>query len=89
MFRKHGRTIIRCPMLLKHRTLGVFEAVTRDISASGVFISGQPPLDENVLGRLSIGDELIAKLENSDNGTERLSLKVARVANDGLALTFA
>ncbi len=88
MFRKHGRTVINCPMLLKHRTVGVFEAITRDISASGVFIAGTPSLDERVLSEVNLGDELIARLENVESGSERLRLKVARLAQDGIALTF-
>lgn len=88
MFRKHGRTSMRCPMLLKHQKLGVFEATTRDISASGIFIGPNPPAHEKILAEVNIGDELVAKIESLDNQNERLHLRVTRLAKDGFALKF-
>lgn len=88
MFRQHGRTAIRCPMLLRHKRLGVFEAVTRDISSSGMFIGFQAPRDEHLISQVQLGDELEARLESPDNENETLVLRVARLAKDGVALTF-
>lgn len=95
MFRQHGRTVIRCPMLLKHETLGVLEVFTRDISASGMFISEESPDDfmgehfEKIGNALRVGDELFAEVEsNEDDNADMLHLKVARVAEDGFAITF-
>lgn len=90
MFRKHGRTAIRCPMLLKHKTWGVFEAVTRDISATGMFIVGSPLNSEKSdFPVVSVGDELIAQVDSAeDQKSENLLLKVARLDDEGFALTF-
>lgn len=88
MFRKHGRMAIRCSMLLKHKTLGVFEGLTRDISASGVFIGGHPPVEGHVLNEISIGDIMIARVEDFDRGSTHVRLKVARLTADGFALMF-
>lgn len=89
MFRKHGRTVIRCPMLLKHKTLGVFEATTRDISATGMFILSDPDIGLDDHRGVAIGDEFLAEVESSgDDRAEPLQLKVARLADDGFALMF-
>lgn len=87
MFRRHGRTAIRCPMLLRHKQLGVFEAVTRDISASGIFI-GFNSTSDTPASHVQLGDKLEAKLESPDNESETLALKVVRLDKDGVAVTF-
>ena len=89
MFRKHGRTAIHCPMILKHKTLGIFEAITKDISATGILITSLSSKQLANPVSVNIGDELIAMLDTNDEGPpERLRLKVARLANDGVALMF-
>ncbi|MCR6652500.1 MAG: PilZ domain-containing protein [Cellvibrionaceae bacterium] len=88
MFRKHGRTSIRCPMLLRHQRLGALDVVTKNISASGIFIGVQPPLDEEVLGELRLGDMLEAQIESPDSESERVRLQVARLEKNGFALMF-
>lgn len=88
MFRKHGRTSIRCPMLLRHQRLGALDVVTKNISASGIFIGVQPPLDEEVLGELRLGDMLEAHIESPDSESERVRLQVARLEKNGFALMF-
>ena len=88
MFRKHGRTSIRCPMQLKHQRLGFFEVVTRDISASGIFIGIQQHPDPELLRQLRLGDTLEAEIESVDSEMERVRLRVARLAEDGFGLMF-
>lgn len=88
MFRKHGRTSIRCPMQLKHQRLGFLDVVTRDISASGIFIGVQPQLNETVLSQLRLGDTLEAQIESPDSQAEQVRLQVARLDKDGFALMF-
>jgi len=86
MFRKHGRTLIRCPMQLKHQRLGFLEVVTKDISASGIFIGLQPQMDASVLDQLRLGDTLEAQIESPDSESEKVRLQVARLDKDGFAL---
>lgn len=88
MFRKHGRTSIRCPMQLRHQRLGFLEVVTKDISASGIFIGVQPQLDEEMLNQLRLGDMLEAQIESPDNESEHVRLQVARLDKNGFALMF-
>lgn len=86
MFRKHGRTAIRCPMHLWHQQLGGLDVVTRDISASGIFIGTQQETD--ALTQLRIGDLLEAQVESLDQQAERVRLLVTRLARDGCGLAF-
>ena len=88
MFRKHGRTSIRCPMQLRHQRLGSLEVVTKDISASGIFIGVQPQLDQSMLSELRLGDMLEAQIESPDSESERVRLQVARLDKSGFALMF-
>jgi hypothetical protein len=88
MFRKHGRTSIRCPMQLKHQQLGFLEVMTRDISASGIFIGIQQHPEMDRLRQLRLGDTLEAEIESADSALERVSLKVARLDKDGFGLMF-
>ncbi len=88
MFRRHGRTSIRCPMQLRHQRLGFFEVVTKDISASGIFIGVQPELDQAMLSQLRLGDMVEAQIESVDNEAERVRLQVARLDKNGFALMF-
>lgn len=88
MFRKHGRTSIRCPMQLRHQRLGFLEVVTKDISASGIFIGVQPQLDQAMLDQLQLGDTLEAQIESPDSEAERVRLQVARLDKSGFALMF-
>lgn len=88
MFRKHGRTSIRCPMQLKHLRLGFFEVMTRDISASGIFIGVQQHPEDALLQQLRLGDTLEAQIESVDSGAERVALRVTRLAKDGFGLIF-
>lgn len=87
MFRKHGRTSIRCPMQLRHQQLGFLEVMTRDISASGIFIVQQSSEAER-LRQLRLGDTLEAQIESLDSGAERVSLRVARMDKEGFGLMF-
>lgn len=88
MFRKHGRTSIRCPMQLRHQRLGFLEVVTKDISASGIFIGVQPQLDQAMLSELRLGDTLEAQIESPDSESEHVRLQVARLDKSGFALMF-
>lgn len=88
MFRKHGRTAIRCAVQLRHEEVGSFEVVTRNISASGIFIGAQPPSSMEILPLLKVGDKLEAHLESIDNSAEKLNLQVTRIAADGVGLIF-
>lgn len=86
MFRKHGRTPVRTTMVLKHKTCGRFEVHACDISASGLFVEFTNNRPQQPL---RVGDRLEAQLESLDSEPERLRLKVARLTNGGLGLTFA
>lgn len=88
MFRKHGRMSIRCPMQLKHQRLGSLDVVTKDISASGIFIDLQSQTDSALLSQLRLGDTLEAHIESPDSETEKVRLQVARLGKDGFALMF-
>lgn len=88
MFRKHGRTSIRCPMQLKHQQLGFLEVMTRDISASGIFIGIQQHPEAERLRQLRLGDTLEAQIESIDSEAERVSLRVARLDKEGFGLVF-
>jgi hypothetical protein len=88
MFRKHGRTSIRCPMQLRHQRLGALDVVTKNISASGIFIGAPPPMDQDVLSKLRLGDMLEAQIESPDSDSERVRLQVARLDKSGFALMF-
>ena len=88
MFLKHGRTSIGCPMLLKHQQLGFLEVVTRDISASGIFIGVQQDSNADLLRQLRLGDTLVAQIESVDSDIEQVRLRVARWDKDGFGLMF-
>lgn len=88
MFRKHGRTMIQCPVLLKHQKVGHIEALTRDISAGGMFIGPETDIPDEALMGMALDDEVEVQLANSESGIERMRLKIARFAEDGWGLSF-
>lgn len=88
MFRKHGRTAIQCPVLIKHQKVGHIEGLTRDISASGMFVGPEMDIPDEALAGMAIDDEVEVHLANSENGIERMRLKIARFAEDGWGLSF-
>lgn len=88
MFRKHGRTTIQCPVLLKHQKIGHIEALTRDISASGMFIGPEMDIPDEKLQAMAVDDEVEVHLANSENGIERMQLRIARFAENGWGLSF-
>ena len=88
MFRKHGRTSIHCPMQLRYQRLGSLDVVTKNISASGIFIGVQPQLDAAMLSQLRLGDLLEAQIESPDSESERVRLQIARLDKSGFALMF-
>lgn len=88
MFRRHGRTAIRCPMLLKHQKLGELDVITTNISASGVFV-GVPSAEQNwLLPQLRVGDTVQTEVETEDAQAELVRLKVIRQSQEGLGLAF-
>lgn len=88
MFRKHGRTVIQCPVILKHQKIGHIEALTRDISAGGMFIGPEQDIPDEAISDMKLDDEVEVHLANSENGIERMNLKISRVAEDGWGLSF-
>lgn len=88
MFRRHGRTAIRCPMLLKHRILGELDVITTNISASGVFVGAPSPEQEQLLPQLPVGDTLQTEVETEDSRAELIQLRVIRQSQEGLGLAF-
>ena len=88
MFRRHGRTAIRCPMLLKHQTLGDLDVITSNISASGVFVGALSPDYDDLLPMLKIGDTLENEVESEDAEAELVQLRVIRQNDDGYGLEF-
>lgn len=88
MFRRHGRTAIRCPILLKHQTLGDLDVVTSNISASGIFVGASSPGQEDLLPKLQIGDTLEAEVEGPNAEAELVRLRVIRQGKEGFGLAF-
>jgi len=88
MFRKHGRTSIQCPVLLMHKKVGHIEALTRDISAGGMFVGPELDIPDEAIAGMSVDDEVEVHLANSENGIERMRLRIARFAEDGWGLSF-
>ncbi len=88
MFRKHGRTTIQCPVLLKHTKVGHIEALTRDISAGGMFVGPEQDIPDENLVDIRIDDEVEVHLANSESGIEKMNLKISRLAEDGWGLAF-
>jgi PilZ domain len=88
MFRRHGRTSIRCPMVLKHQKLGYLEVVTSNVSASGIFVGVSSPEDSDLFPMLKIGDRLETQVESANDRAERVGLRVIRQCEDGFGLAF-
>lgn len=89
MFRRHGRTAIRCPMLLKHQTLGDLDVVTNNISASGVFVAPPSRDQQQSLPPLQIGDTVETEVESEGaDEPDLVLLKVVRQTSDGFGLAF-
>ncbi len=89
MFRKHERTSVQRSLMLVDQRIGEFEVVTQDVSSSGFFVNAPMGSDELLLQTFHIGDELQACLETPDDLPDALPVRVARVAREGLGLTFA
>lgn len=89
MFRRHGRTQVRCPMLFRHQTLGDVDMVTSNISASGMFVA---PLSaeqaQQLLPLLDIGDTVETEVETESAEAELLQLRIVRRSPEGLGLAF-
>lgn len=88
MFRRHGRTVIRCQMLLRHQTLGELDVMTSNISASGIFVGMSSPEQDDRLPELKIGDTLEAEVESPDAEAELVRLRVIRQGQEGFGLAF-
>lgn len=83
-FRKHGRTLVKCAVRLKHRDIGDVVAETRDISETGVFVNCR-----ELVHFISIGDEFEANLYTETNCVSKTNLKVVRLTDEGIGLAFA
>lgn len=88
MFRKHDRKPIQCSLTLVDQRLGEFEVVTQDVSPTGFFVQAPMGSDELLLQTFHIGDELQACLETPEEIPAAMPVRVARVAPEGLGLTF-
>jgi len=75
-------------MQLRHQQLGFLEVMTRDISASGIFIGIPQHPEAERLRQLRLGDTLEAQIESADSVAERVSLRVARLDKEGFGLVF-
>jgi len=84
-YRRHGRTLVKCPVKLQHDGIGEIFAETRDMSETGVFV-----LSKDLPSQVSIGDGITANLnDNSSNDSVRASqLTVVRMTDDGLGLAY-
>lgn len=80
--RIHYRKSVPARVRISHSTFGVIEALTRDISDSGVFVEVRHRL------RLPIGAHI--KLEFLDSARPEIgfNMKVIRENDEGIALTF-
>jgi hypothetical protein len=88
MFRRHGRTAMRCPMLLRHEHLGFLRVVTNNVSASGVFVGVGSASEDAWLPQMQVGDTLETEVESANDLAERMKLTVVRKSDDGFGLTF-
>lgn len=88
MFRKHGRTVIQCPVVLKHRAIGTIGAFTQDISAGGMFVGPEVDIPDDAVMCMLLDDEVEVHMKSNENDIERMRLKIARVAEDGWGLSF-
>ena len=82
-FRKHGRKLVKCAVKLTHRDIGEVVTETRDISDTGVFVTCR-----DLVHNISIGDELEAKLYTDSETSSTTLLKVVRLTEDGVGLSF-
>lgn len=82
-FRKHGRKPIKCAVKLTHRDIGEVITETRDISDTGVFVTCR-----DLVHYISIGDELEAKLYTDTDTSSTTLLKVVRLTEEGVGLSF-
>jgi len=89
MFRKRGRTALRCAIQMTHEQIGNFQVVTRNVSATGMFIDLESPDNKELLDVLSVGDVLQADVESLYEQSEKLEMRIMRRAKDGIGLSFA
>lgn len=82
-FRKHGRTLVRCSVKIKHDSVGDIEAETRDISETGVFVRCK-----DMSSVISVGDEVEAKLYSDCEKVTVAHLKVVRITNEGVGFAY-
>lgn len=81
--RKHRRKVVNSRVRVFHKKMGAADAVTRDISDSGVLV-----LVGDGMEKLKINDEV--KLIFLDSGKVDIvfNMDVARLTNDGVGLKF-
>ncbi len=82
-FRKHGRKLVKCAVKLIHREIGEVVTETRDISDTGVFVTCR-----DLVHYISIGDELEARLYTDSENSSTALLKVVRLTDEGVGLSF-
>ncbi|SMF60981.1 PilZ domain-containing protein [Alteromonadaceae bacterium Bs31] len=83
-FRKHGRTLVKCAVHMSNHDIGDVVTETRDISETGVFVSCR-----EIVHFISIGDEFRARLYSECDQITDIYLKVVRLTEDGVGLSFA
>ncbi len=86
MFRKKGRTPISCHVQFNHGRMGHISAVTRDVSATGMFICLE---SEQLLRELAVGDFVEAVVDSTHNPSEILHMQIARLTEDGAGMHFS
>ena len=82
-FRQHGRKLVKCAVKLTHRDIGEVITETRDISDTGVFVECR-----DLVHYIAIGDQFEAKLYTDNDSASTTLLKVVRLTEDGVGLSF-
>lgn len=87
-YRRHGRTPLTCEVKVEHHSLGEVLAEVIDISETGLFIKCRSLVD-----KISVGDNLVAKICHDIHDNQKIwkspsLLRVVRLTDEGVALTY-
>ncbi len=81
-YRRHGRTALQCEVTLEHDAIGEVVAEAKDVSETGILVKCK-----DLVGKLAVGQALKAKVCRNAECTPPSEFKVARLTDDGAALT--
>ncbi len=81
-YRRHGRTALQCEVTLEHDAIGEVVAEAKDVSETGMLVKCK-----DLVGKLAVGQALKAKICRNAECTPPSEFTVARLTDDGAALT--